>query len=110
MTGNHAQRGSLATAGWPQKATIAARRDLEVDRIDRGYAAVPLRQLHQFQSCRGRHPHHFRTVLLRTRATLTPGTLSGIECNRCAKNCDTRDKKWAIPLFDAVDGAAPTQI
>ena len=57
MAGYHSQCGRLAAAGRPEQATIGARWNLEVDGIHSGYAAVPLRKLHQFKRCRGRHPH-----------------------------------------------------
>ena len=58
MAGHHAQCGCLAAAGRPKQATIGAGGNLEVDGVNGGHSAVFLRQLHQFERRRGRHPHH----------------------------------------------------
>src|SRR5260370_29724033 len=72
MARNHAQCGCLAAAGRPEQATIGARWNLEVDGIHSGYAAVPLRKLHQFKRRRGRHPHQSAFVLSWALGTLAP--------------------------------------
>jgi hypothetical protein len=48
MTRDHAQSGSLATAGRPQQAAIRTRRNFEIDGVDGCHVAVDLRQLHEF--------------------------------------------------------------
>ena len=55
VPGDHPERRGLAASRRAQQATIAVGGDAEVDRVDGGGSAVPLGDLHEFETARFRH-------------------------------------------------------